>query len=367
MSDINSIPSFENLKVLKNLARDEVNKPAFDYVAGGAGDEKTLDSNRNDYDRWQLVHRVLRDVSERDTSTEVLGTSVDFPALVAPTAFHQLMHEDGETATASGTSDAGTLFTASTLSTKSLEEIADATDGPRWFQLYIYQDRDLTLELVQRAEKAGYEALVLTVDSPVWGKRERDIRNGFTLPDDLTLANFQDLEQADLPDLGSGQNGLAAYVAEQLDPSLTWEDVQWLNEQTRLPLLIKGLVHPDDARKAVDHGCDGVVVSNHGGRQLDAGIATVDALPDVAAEIGGEAEVFLDGGIRRGTDVIIALALGARAVLVGRPVLWSLAIGGAEGVTQALNLLHDEIDNALALCGLTEPDEASREVIRRDR
>lgn len=359
------LPSFENLHQLKDMARDRVTQSAFDYVAGGAGDERTLKSNQGAYDHWKLVHRVLRDVSDCDTSTEVLGQTVEFPALVAPTAFHCLMHEEGETATARGTAQAGTVYVASTLATKSLESIVEASPGPRWFQLYIYRDRNLTESLVERAEANGYEALVLTVDSPVWGRRERDIRNGFSLPEDLGLANFEDLEQEDLPDADTGVNGLAEYVSQQLDPSLTWDDVEWLKELTDLPLLIKGVVDPEDAREAVNRGCAGVVVSNHGGRQLDAGIPTVEALPDVAEAVGDDGEVYLDGGVRRGTDVLIALALGAKAVLVGRPVLWSLAVGGEAGVKRALSLLHDEIENAMSLCGVRSVDEITEDRIRR--
>ncbi len=358
-------PDFYNLTQLKDMARQNVTKQAYDYVAGGAGDEQTLSGNRNAYGNWELIHRVLEDVSDRDCSTTVLGQSIDFPVVVAPTAFHCLMHESGETATARGTAEAGTLFTASTLATKSLEAIAQVSDSPKWFQLYIYRDRELTENLVERAENAGYQALVLTVDSPVWGKRERDIENGFTLPDHLGLANFENLEQEQLPDEGSGVNGLAEYVSNQLDPSLTWEDVEWLADLTDLPLIVKGLVHAEDARKARDHGCAGVVVSNHGGRQLDAGIPTVEALPKVANAVGDDLEVFLDGGIRRGTDVLTALALGAQAVLVGRPVLWSLAVDGQSGVTQALNLLQNEFDNAMALCGSSSPREIDQKVIHR--
>lgn len=361
------LPEFENLRQLKDLARGNVSEAAYDYVAGGAGDERTLEGNRHAYDNWELIHRVLRDVSDCDTRTTVLGEEIDFPAMVAPTAFHQLMHEQGETATARGTARAGTLYVASTLATRSLEAIAGASDGPRWYQLYIYRDRNLTESLVERAEKAGYQALVLTVDSPVWGRRERDVRNGFSLPDGMGLANFEDLEQEDLPDEGAGVNGLAEYVSNQLDASLTWEDVQWLNDMTELPLLIKGIVDPEDARQAMRHGCDGVVVSNHGGRQLDAGIPTIEALSDVAGAVGDEGEVYLDGGIRRGTDVLIALALGARAVLVGRPVLWSLAVGGEDGVHRTLRMLHEEIENAMALCGVREVGEITRDRVRRSR
>ncbi len=358
-------PSFENLLELREMARERVSPPAYDYVAGGSGDERTLTGNREGFRRWRLVHRVLRDVSDRDPSTTVLGTPVDVPVLVAPTAFHKLMHEEGEVATARGAAEAGTLFVASTLATIPLEAIAEASSGPRWFQLYIYRDRELTASLVDRAERAGYGALVLTVDSPVWGRRERDIRNGFSLPEPLGLANFENLEQEALPEAESGVNGLAEYVSRQLDPSLTWEDVTWLQERTDLPLLIKGVVHPEDARRAVEHGCDGVIVSNHGGRQLDAGLPTIEALPGVVDAVDGRAEVFVDGGVRRGTDVLVALALGARAVLVGRPVLWSLAVGGAAGVRRALGLLTEEFDNAMALSGVRRPGEIGEDLIRR--
>lgn len=356
--------AFVNLRELEELARDHVPEQAYDYIRGGAGDELTLAGNETAYQAWRLVHRALVDVSDRTTRTTVLGRSVDLPVLVAPTAFHKLVHPEGETATAEGADRAGTLMVASTLSTTPLETIAEASGGPKWFQLYIYEDRELTRSLVQRAEAAGYEALVVTVDSPVWGKRERDIRNGFSLPDDLGLANFPDLDQESLPEPAGGGDALAAYVEQQLDPSLTWGDIAWLQDFTDLPVVVKGIVAPEDARLAAEHGCAGVVVSNHGGRQLDAGIPTLHALPgvvDAIDEIGGDVEVYVDGGIRRGTDVLIALCLGARAVLMGRPILWALALDGADGVARALGLLGDEVDNALALAGVPSPAQASRE------
>ncbi len=359
-------PAFVNLRELGTLAQGNVPEQAYDYIRGGSGDERTLEGNASAYQAWRLVHRALVDVSSRTTETTVLGRSVDLPVLVAPTAFHKLVHPQGETATAQGADRAGTLMVASTLSTTPLEEIAQASGGPMWFQLYIYEDRELTRSLVQRAEAAGYEALVVTVDSPVWGKRERDIRNGFSLPDDLGLANFPDLDQENLPRPPGGGNALAAYVEQQLDPSLTWEDIAWLQDLTDLPVVVKGIVAPEDARLAHEHGCAGVVVSNHGGRQLDAGIPTLHALPgvvDALDELASDVEVYVDGGIRRGTDVLIALCLGARAVLVGRPVLWALAVDGAKGVARALGLLQDEVDNALALTGLTSPAQASRDQI----
>lgn len=353
-------PAFVNLRQLEALAKPRLAASAFDYVAGGAGDEATLAANTSGYAAWRLRHRVLRDVSHRDTSTTVLGTRVPAPVLVAPTAFHCLMHPEGEVATARGTHDAGTLFVASTLSTRRLEDVAQASGGPKWFQVYIYKDRALTESLVKRAVAAGYEALVLTVDTAVWGRRERDVTNGFTLPAGLGLANFAHLDQEHLPALGGGADGLAAYVASQLDASLTWADVDWLGRVSGLPVIVKGIVDPADARLAVAHGCAGIIVSNHGGRQLDHGIATIDALPDVVAAVDGACEVFVDGGVRRGTDVLIALALGARAVLVGRPVMWSLALDGSAGVTRALRLLMGEFEDAMALTGACRVDDVTR-------
>ncbi len=375
-------PEILNLVDLREKARGFVSPQAFDYVAGGSGDERTRSANELGFRDWRLVHRVLRDVENVDASVTLLDQDLDQPVLVAPTAFHKLMHPNGEAATAEGAHAASTLMCASTLSTTSLEAIAEASPGPKWFQLYVYRDRDLTRDLVERAEAAGYEALVLTVDSPVWGRRERDIENGFSLPPDLSLANFPDLDQGALPEPegggkpeagGSARRGskggtgdaLAAYVEEQLDPSLTWEDLRWLVDETDLPVIVKGIVHPEDARLAVDHGAAGVVVSNHGGRQLDAGVATVDALPSVAEEVGGDVPVLVDGGVRRGTDVVTAMALGASAVLVGRPVLWGLALGGAAGVERVLTLLRDEVRNAMALAGARSWDDVGPGMLRR--
>lgn len=356
---------FLNLRELDGLARATVPRAAYDYVAGGSGDETTLRDNEAAWGRWRLLPRVLRDVSRRTCETKVLGTPVSMPVLVAPTAFHKLMHPEGEVATARGTHAAGTLLTASTLSTCSLEEIAAASPGPKWFQLYVYKDRDLTRSLVRRAKAAGYGALVLTVDTATWGRRERDARNGFTLPPGLSMANFADLERKVLPNLGTGASGLSAYVQSLFDDSLTWEDVRWLRRESGLPVVVKGIEHPEDARLAVESGASAVVVSNHGGRQLDAEVPTALALPAVAEAVAGRCEVYVDGGVRRGTDVVVALALGARAVLVGRPILWSLALAGAEGVAAALDLLRTEIDGALALCGVTSPREVARELVLR--
>jgi 4-hydroxymandelate oxidase len=251
-------------------------------------------------------------------------------------------------------------MTLSTHSTCPVEDVC-ATGGPVWFQLYVYRDRGATRALVERAAAAGCKALVLTVDAQLWGRRERDVRNRFALPPELVLANLGGAAMR-LPEASAG-SGLAAYVASLFDPALSWRDLDWLAGISRLPVVVKGIVHPEDGRLAVEHGAAAVVVSNHGGRQLDTAIATVDALPAVADAIGGRAEVLVDGGVRRGTDVVKALALGARAVLVGRPVLWGLAVAGQRGVELVLERLRDELDVAMGLCGCRSPAEVERGLV----
>lgn len=331
------------------------------YYAGGAGDEDTLRENRAAFGRVRLRPRVLRRVGEISTDTTVLGTQVRMPVLVAPMAFQRLAHPEGELATARGAAGVGALMVTSTLASSSLEEVAGAASGPLWFQLYVYRDRDVTRRLVERAHAAGYRALVLTVDTPVLGNREREVRTGFRLPDTLPIGNLAGEGHHRLPG-EEGASGLALYAHRLLDPDLTWEDVAWLRSISPMPVVVKGVVHPDDARLAVEAGVAGIVVSNHGGRQLDGAVATLDALPEVAAVAAPRGvEVYLDGGVRRGVDVVRALALGARAVLVGRPVLWGLALEGADGVQRVLELLQDEFRRALALCGVRSPDEARSE------
>ena len=340
---------FTNLLELEDLARAKIPRATFDYIAGGAEDEVSLRRNREAFGRWALRPRVLRDVSKRDTKTVLLGERVSMPVCVAPTSFHALVHPDGEVATARGTAAAETILIASTISTKPLEEIA-AADAPRWFQLYVYKDRGVTEELVNRAVRAGYKALCLTADTPVLGRRERDERNAFTLPPGFGIANLKPAGLDGMPEVEHG-SAFAQYVTDLLDSSLTWDDVDWLKSISPLPLVIKGIMTAEDAVLAVDHGAAGIVVSNHGGRQLDSTLGSLDALPDVVAAVRGRIEVYLDGGIRRGTDVLKALALGANAVLVGRPILWGLALGGADGVRAVLDELHTELDTAMALAG----------------
>ncbi len=343
-------------------AREKLSAMAYDYYRGGSADEITLRDNHEAYDRLRLRYRVLRDVSERDLSTEVLGHRIAMPVLIAPTAFHQLAHPDGEVATARAAAAAGTILTVSTLSNRAIEEIAEATTAPFWFQLYVYRDRQATAALVGRAEAAGCSALVLTVDAQVWATRERDVRNRFHLPAGLPLAN---LMPAGLDQIrpAASDSGLAQYVVSLFDPTLAWTDLEWLAGITSLPIVIKGLVHPDDARLAVEHGAAAVIVSNHGGRQLDTSVSTVAALPAVADAVGGRIPVLVDGGVRRGTDVVKALALGARAVLVGRPILWGLAVDGERGVGSVLEIFRREIDVALGLCGCRSCDEVDPDLL----
>ncbi len=334
---------------------------AWDYFSSGAHDEITLRDNHAAYDRIALHYHVLRDVSDRDLSTTVLGQPISMPILIGPTAFQGLGHADGELATVRAAGAANTLMVLSTLSNASLEDVAAAANGPVWFQLYVYRDRAATVDLIRRVEAAGFGAIVLTVDAPVLGRRERDVRNRFQLPDGLVAANLAP-GMSDVPEAAG--SGLAAYFASLIDPSLSWKDLEWLRSNTSLPILVKGVVRADDAARAVDAGVSGIIVSNHGGRQLDTAPATIDVLPLVVDAVGGRVEVLVDGGIRRGTDVVKALALGARAGLLGRPVLWGLSVDGQAGIRRVLELLRAELDSALALCGCSSVREVSRELVR---
>jgi isopentenyl diphosphate isomerase/L-lactate dehydrogenase-like FMN-dependent dehydrogenase len=338
-----------NLEEYEALAKATLSQAAFDYIISGADDEKTLGRNRTAFDRYLLRPRALAATGIPSLVTTVLDTSVSTPVLLAPTALQRLVNAEGELATARAAGRAGTLMVASTLSTQSLEAIASAATGPLWFQLYVYRDRGLTSDLVRRAESAGYRALCLTVDTPRLGRRERDIRTNFSLPEGLRLANFAEPERADLPE--GGGSSLANYIAGQFDPTLGWQDVDWLGSLSSLPVVLIGIMSARDARLAVEHGAAAVVVSNHGGRQLDAGQGTIEVLEEVVEAVAGRCEVYVDGGIRRGTDVVKALALGARAVLIGRPYLWGLAVDGEDGVCRVLELLNEELRMALMFCG----------------
>jgi 4-hydroxymandelate oxidase len=350
------------LAALERLAEDRLSPMAWDYYASGADDEVTLRKNAQAWQDLSLHYRVLVDVASRDLATSALGERIALPVIVAPTAFHRLAHVDGELATVAGAGTAGTIFTLSTLSNTRVEDVVANARGPVWFQLYVYKDRAATEALVRRVEAAGVRALVLTVDAPLLGRRERDVRNRFALPAELRVENLVAAGFDQVPGTIM-ESGLASYFASMLDPSLSWKDVRWLASLTNLPLVIKGIVRADDARLAVDAGAAGIVVSNHGGRQLDTSPATADVLGPIADAVGARAEIFVDGGVRRGTDVLKALALGARAVLLGRPILWGLACGGRDGVAAALTIVRRELDLAMALCGCPNVTAITRDLV----
>ena len=351
-----------NLHELERLAQARLPRIVWDYFAAGADDEHCLRRNREAFERVTLHHRVLVDVAQRELATSVLGQRIAMPVGVAPMAFHRLAHTHGELASVRAAGDAKTLFVLSTLSNTAVEDVVAAASGPVWFQLYIYRDRAATEALVARVEAAGCRALVLTVDAPLIGRRERDVRNRFALPSGLTIANLHGASHAQLAPV-AGDSALTSYVANLLDPKLTWDTIGWLRSITKLPVVLKGIVRADDAVRAVEHGASGIMVSNHGGRQLDAAPATLDVLPRIADAVGGRTEVFLDGGIRRGTDVIKAIALGARAVFIGRPILWGLATGGRAGAAAVLGVVRREVDLAMALCGCPSVKTITRDLV----
>jgi isopentenyl diphosphate isomerase/L-lactate dehydrogenase-like FMN-dependent dehydrogenase len=350
-----------NLEELEALAREALEPGAYAYFAGGAGDELTIADNRAAYARLRLVPRVLRGLADRTTATTVLGRQLRFPALVAPLAYQKVAHPDGELALARAAADAGTGLCLSSLSNYPLEEVAAAAPhGLRLFQLYPYRDRAMTEEVIARAAAAGYHALVVTVDVAVHGAREREARHAFALPPDCPLPCVP--VPADHPGPVTPRDVSALMAA-----NLSWADIERFMGLTELPIVLKGILAPQDARIACELGVAGIVVSNHGGRQLDTSIATIDALPAVTEVVDGRCEVLIDGGVRRGTDVLKALALGARAALVGRPVTWGLAAGGEAGVRAVLQMLEAEIATALALAGCAGPADAGPELLSQER
>lgn len=350
VSGLASAADLVNIRDFEALARARMEQSAYDYYAGGAEDERTLVANEAAFGRLSLRPRMLVGAARVDTTVELLGHTLTSPVALAPTAFNKLGHPEGEVAAARAAGAAGTLMCCSTIASTPLEEIAAAATGPLWFQLYVYRDRAVTTDLVRRAEATGYRALVLTVDTPRLGRRERDVRNHFTLPPDVGIRNLERYGTAGAL-RWANTSSFTAYVHDLLDGSLTWESVDWLRSITKLPILVKGVLAAEDAELSIEHGASGIVVSNHGGRQLDGAIATIDALPEIAARVAGRVPVLLDGGIRRGTDVFKALALGARAVLIGRPYLWALAAAGQAGVAQMLSMLRTELELAMALAG----------------
>jgi 4-hydroxymandelate oxidase len=348
-----------SLSDLETIAHRRMEHMAWEYVEGAAADGFSLRWNRDAYERIRLDARVLRDVGTVDTRVSVLGLELPYPIVLAPTALHKLAHPEGELATARGAATAGALMTLSTIASTTLEDVARASAGPKWFQLYVQKDLGYTAELVARAESAGYRALVVTVDTPVDGARYRQQRVRFHLPPGIEMANLSGLATATGKKLDTEHGAFENILPQRL----TWGEIEWLQSLTRLPILLKGILNPDDAELALQQGVAGVVVSNHGARNLDTVPATIDVLPRIAERVGGELTVLVDGGIRRGTDVLKALALGADAVLVGRPIFHGLAAAGAEGVTRMLAILRRELELAMILTGRARIAELDRTVI----
>ena len=372
-----------SISTMRELARAELPRPVFDFADGGAEDEQTLRQNEAAFDAYRLLPRPLNGAVERDLSIELFGNRLRFPVIVGPTGLSGLFWPDGERETAKAASAAGTAFCLSHGSTCTMEELATTEASPRWMQVFIYKDRSFTEEFCTRADAAGFDALVLTIDNQIPGKRERDLRNGFTIPPDfgareyasmimkyrwlwrmrtalgnMTFGNY--VRPGETSDIST----LAARMGDLLDPGMSWADVEWLRKIWKKPLLIKGILHPDDAAKAIDLGVDGIIVSNHGGRQLDGAIASADALPGVLDQVDGRVPVLMDGGVRRGSDVVKALALGVTACLIGRPQLWGVAVAGQAGVERVLDIYYREIDMAMGLCGASKISDLTKELIR---
>jgi lactate 2-monooxygenase len=344
---------------------------AYWYIAGAAGGGNTMRANREAFDRVQLIHRALSDVSVRDISTEILGAKIPAPFLLAPIGVQGIMHADGERAPARAAAATGIPFTLSTVSSVTMEEIASIMgDSPRWFQLYPARDRDVATSMVSRAERSGYSAIVVTLDTPVLGWREQDLRLGYLpflegkgianyLSDPVFRASLAKTPEED------PRAAIMQFLGVFTNPSFGWSDVDWLGTITKLPILLKGVVHPDDGRKALDHGVSGIVVSNHGGRQLDGEVGTLDALPAMVEAVDGKIPLLVDSGVRHGADVIKALAIGASAVMLGRPYAYAMASHGEEGVVHLIRSMMADIDLQLALCGLTSIAGITRSVLAR--
>jgi (S)-2-hydroxy-acid oxidase len=323
------------------LAREKLPRDVYDYYAGGAGDEWTLAENRRAFDRWVIRPRMLTGALPVDPSTELLGTRVASPVLVAPWAYQRMAHTDGELATARAAAREGTIMVVSSTAVDFLEDVAAASDAATWWQLYVYEDRDVTAEMLRRVHASGYGAICFTVDLPIVGLRHRDERNAFVMPIGLPVSELT------------------------FDPNITWDDLEWVREHAPLPILVKGILTAEDARIAVDRGADGIVVSNHGGRQLDSVHAGLTVLPEIVEVVGGRVPVLVDGGFRRGTDVFKALALGAAAVMVARPTCWGLAVAGEEGVRNVLRILREELENTMALAGTKRVADITRDLVER--
>jgi (S)-2-hydroxy-acid oxidase len=368
MTVTNAGPSPVNVAEYERFAESSLSKNAFGYYASGSNDMITLRENRAAFTRLRLMPKVLVDVSNINMQTTILGQKVAFPICIAPTAMQRMAHDDGESATSKAAARHGILMTLSSWSTLPLEDVAAAApQGFRWFQLYVYKDREVTLDLVKRAERAGYKAFAVTVDTPILGRREADLKNKFALPSHLTMGNFASTGGAHAQGTkqsGSSGSGLASYVSSLIDRTLNWDDIAWLRRNTTLKIVVKGVMTVDDALISIRNGVDAIWISNHGARQLDTTPATIEVLPEIARAVAGRVELYIDGGISRGTDALKAIALGARAVFIGRPVLWGLAHSGEEGVYNVVNLLKEEFALAMALSGCVKVEDIKPSLVR---
>ncbi|XP_043525277.1 peroxisomal (S)-2-hydroxy-acid oxidase GLO5 [Frieseomelitta varia] len=337
-----------------------------DYYNSGAGEMFSLKLNVEAFKKYRIRPRFLRNVSKRDLTTTILGERISMPLGVAPAAMQRMAHPEGECANARAAQEAGTIYILSTISTSSIEEVAEAApDAIKWFQLYIYKDRNVTLNLVSRAERAGFKALLLTVDAPLFGDRRLDIKNKFSLPSHLRLRNFEGELSSKINNAESG-SGLNEYVTNLFDASLTWNDIKWLKSITKLPLILKGILTPQDALLAIEYGASAIVVSNHGARQIDTIPASIEALSEITKAVDGRIEVYMDGGVRQGIDVFKALALGAKMVFVGRPMLWGLTCDGKNGARAVLEVFRKEIDVAFALSGCATVNDVTRDMVQHE-
>ena len=350
-----------NLREYGERAKNQLVQMAWDYYSGGSGDELTLAANEAAWRQTCLHYRVLTDIASRSTRTQVLGYELSMPVLAAPTAFQKLAHPDGEIATTKATTSAGTAMILSSLSTVDVEDVMKVAEGPVFFQLYMYKDRNVSRDLIRRVEAAGCKAIILTVDAPLLGNRERDERNKFELPKGFRVRNLTAKGSLDFTAMDG--SGLTGFVRDHQDPTLNWKHVDWLRQTTNLPIVIKGLCRPDDAVRCFDYDVQAIVVSNHGGRQLDGSPATFDVLPSISDAVGDRGEIWIDGGIRRGTDVIKAIAAGANATLIGRPILWGLADSGEAGVRHVWSIMQRELDLDMALCGCRSISEITPDLL----
>ncbi|MDQ1532492.1 MAG: hypothetical protein QOF28_253 [Actinomycetota bacterium] len=376
-----------DIEDLRRIARRRLPRGVFDYIDGGAEDEVTLARNTAAFRRLEFRPRVLRDVGVIDTTTQLLGRTLPLPLVLAPTGFTRIVCPDGELAVARASAHADLPYTLSTLSTRSIEEVAAVSQGPKWFQVYVWKDRELVQSMLDRAKVGGYEAIVITVDTAVLGRRERDVRRGFTLPPRLGLSTLLDglvhpawtwafvrsepIVFANVVggavDDGSDPVSLSEYIGTQFDPSLSWNDVAWFRSRWNGPIVLKGIQSVDDARLAVDNGVDAIAISNHGGRQLDGAPAPIDLVAPVAEAVGGSVEIICDGGVRRGSDIAKALALGATACMMGRPYLYGLAAGGERGVTAVIDHLAEGFARTMALLGARDVGSLTPELVHRPR